>query len=129
MWDDNPPPYTYRGSSRGVKECETITPPPPHTHTYRGSSRGAKECEKITPLHELHNNEVGIIIKTDAKQPQDVLMLEVLHQYGLFQEFLLLLFWGTLSQSLQKWKLQLKFQKETFSQISQHAIKEQDIGS
>ena len=70
--------------------------------THGGGSGGAKEGEQVPALHQLHDDEVRVVVQADAEQPQDVLVLEVLHQYGLFQELLLLLFRCTLSQRLQK---------------------------
>ena len=51
---------------------------------------GAEVGEQVPALHQLQDQEVGVIVQADGDQAQDVLVLEVPHQLCLLQKLALL---------------------------------------
>ena len=63
---------------------------------------GPEVGQKVSALHELQDDELWVVMETDAQQPQDVRVFEVTHQQRFLEELLLLLIRRAFMQCLRE---------------------------
>ena len=70
-------------------------------------ARLAEEGREVAGLHQLQQDEVGVVVQADADELQDVRVLELAHELRLLQEPRLVLVGGALAQRLHRYLLRL----------------------
>lgn len=72
-------------------------------YTHSCSTTASEEGQQVPSFHQLHDDELRVIVKTHPQEAEDVGVAEVAHQECLLQELLLLMLRCRLAQSLQYW--------------------------